>query len=166
VLLPPARRAASAVALDALAAPALEFQAVPAFDVALLLSLAAVLDCGDVVFAWLGEGAAAAAAAGGQQRVADACGQLARRLAGERLPAADVVVVRQGSPQQGEVLARLMALSRDAPPLRLRQLPLLSSFEAGSVAEAEEAAAAVYGAEERPSLVAWLRRHDVLLPGA
>jgi hypothetical protein len=155
VLLPPTRR--STVALDSLDGPALEFQRAPSLDLALLLSLAAVVDGGNVVYAWV------STAAEGQARVVEASRQLATRLAEAHSPVADVVVVHQGSAQDAEVLARLMAVGGDSAAARLRQLPLLSSFPADAVSAAA-AAAAGRVSRERPSIAAWLKTYDVMLP--
>jgi hypothetical protein len=163
VMLPPARRAAGAPgALDALAGPALELQRVPAFDLALMLSEAAVVDAGTALYVWLGAGAEA------RPRVADACAHLAARLAAGRCPAPDVVEVRRGGADEAEALAWLCPLAGDPPRRRALQLPLLSAFgdEAEAAAEACRLARGGEGEDEdeAPSLLAWLRALDVLPP--
>ncbi len=147
-----------------LAGPALELQQVPAVDLALLLSTAAVLDAGNIVYVWLRRGTVTE----GQQRVVGACMELAQRTACSRSPQADVLVVAQGSPQQGQVMVRLTPIAADPIELQMKQLPMLSGFTKEQIEAAVEEAAAEGGGKANNSLTLaeWLREHDVLLPSS
>jgi len=142
-----------------LAGPALELQEVPAVDLALLLSTAAVLDAGNIVFVWLRRGTVTE----GQQRVIGACMELAQRTACSRSPQADVLVVAQGTPQEGQVLLRLTPIASDPIDLQIKQLPMLSGFTKEQIADAVEGSGK---ANSSLSLAEWLKDHDVLLPTA
>jgi hypothetical protein len=146
-----------------LAGPALELQPVPAVDLALLLSTAAVLDAGNIVYVWLSRGTVTE---GSQQRVVGACMELAQRTACSRSPQADVIVVAQGSPQQGQVMVRLTPIAGNPLELQIKQLPMLSGFTKEQIEVAVEEAAAEGGGKANSSLTLaeWLREHDVLLP--
>jgi hypothetical protein len=167
VLLPPAR-GGPGPSLDFMAGPAIELQRVPAADLALLLSTAAVVDAGSVVYVWLSR------VAEGAKRMEDACMEHAQRAACSRSPQADVVVVQQGDAAAARVLALLAPLARDRPRVRARQLPLLAGFreeqiEAAAEEAAAVAAAGVGGTEQVPdamgfTLVQWLASQGVLLP--
>ncbi|KAH7618468.1 hypothetical protein Ndes2526B_g07412 [Nannochloris sp. 'desiccata'] len=147
-----------------LAGPALELQQVPAVDLALLLSTAAVLDAGNIVYVWLRRGTVTE----GQQRVVGACVELAQRTACSRSPQADVLVVAQGSPQQGQVMVRLTPIASDPIELQIKQLPMLSGFTKEQIeAAVEEASAESGGKANMPlSLAEWLKEHDMTLPTA
>jgi hypothetical protein len=143
-----------------LAGPALELQQVPAVDLALLLSTAAVLDAGNIVYVWLRR----VTVTEGQQRVVGACMELAQRTACSRSPQADVLVVAQGSPQQGQVMVRLTPIVSDPIELQIKQLPMLSGFTKEQIEAAVEEGG--YYANNSLSLAEWLKEHDVLLPTA
>jgi hypothetical protein len=158
VLLPSAR-----TGIDyGLAGPALELSRVPAVDLALLLSTAAVLDAGNIVYVWLRRGTVTE----GQQRVVSACMELAQKTACSRSPQADVLVVAQGSPAQQQVMVRLTPIAADPIELQMKQLPMLSGFPKEQIEAAVEEAAAEGGGKANSllTLAEWLREHDVLLP--
>ena len=150
-----------------LAGPALELQRAPSVDLALLLSFAAVVDAGTVVYIWLSKGAVS------QQRVVQACTEHAQRAACSRVPQADVVIVEQGSPLQKKVLARLTPIAGDSLEVQTRQLSMVSGFTREEVSAAiEEATVEEKSKGEEGSdavavtLVGWLRENDMLSPGS
>lgn len=166
VLLPSVRHAAQGDSLEyGLAGPALELQRAPSVDLALLLSFAAVVDGGTVVYVWLSRGAVS------QQRVVQACTEHAQRAACSRVPQADVVIVEQGSHLQKKVLARLTPIAGDSIEMQTRQLSMVSGFTKEEVDAAIEEA---MGGEninreegrKRVTLAGWLMEHDMLLPGS
>ena len=160
VLLPPARRPAGAhPSTGDLSGPALELSPAPAVDLALLLAVAAVVDCGTVVYVWLGQGAEGL----NEPRIEEACTQAAQRTACSRAPEADVVVVRHGSPGQATALGRLVPISGDEPDMRLRQLPMLPSFSQDEVTCAVDEAGT---GPDVKTMCQWLRAHAMLLPPA
>jgi len=140
-----------------LAGPALELQFVPPVDLALFFSIAGVLDCGLVIYIWLGkllEGST-------EQRILEACRRLAQEIACSRAPEADIVVVKQDTRDERAVLQHLIPICSDLPDIQLRQLPILPGFSKNEIA----AAVAVGDSSEgHSSLYQWLYNNDTLYP--
>lgn len=156
VLLPGPRTTARPEFVPGLAGPALELQAVPPVDLALFLSTAAVLDCGTAVYILHQDQM--------DERILEACLQLAQHIACSRQPHADVLNVTKGSAAHQAVLEVIRPIVADNNDLRWRQLPLLHGFSTGEIEMGVEKAASCM--VPRPSLCQWLRRQNVLLPPA
>lgn len=136
----------------AAAPPGEGFVEVPPVDLALLLGVAAVLDCGSQVFVWVGRGE-------GRAGVEARCARFAAAQAEGRAPFPEVVVLAEGEDDPSPLLLRLAPMRRDARAAQRAQLPLLDVLPAGAV----DAACDALPATEEPSLLEWLRRHDVAL---
>ena len=136
----------------AAASPGEGFVEVPPVDLALLLGVAAVLDCGSQVFIWVGRGE-------GRAGVEARCARFAAAQAEGRAPFPEVVVLAEGEDDPSPLLLRLAPMRRDARGAQRAQLPLLEVLPAGAL----DAACEALPATEEPSLLEWLRRHDVAL---